>query len=86
MSDTEKKKPELVFAPGCFDNFEGTQEELDELLAEINRLVESGELFEKVQDLDLSDLDLSEDEIDELLGELEDTDFSSLEKTTRTVH
>jgi hypothetical protein len=86
MSDTEKKKPELVFAPGCFDNFEGTQEELDELLAEINRLVESGELFEKVRPLDLSDLDLSEEELDEILVELEYDDLSNLEKTTRTVH
>lgn len=45
----EKKKPELVFAPGCFDNFDGTQEELDELLAEIQRLVDTGEIFEKVK-------------------------------------
>jgi hypothetical protein len=81
MSNTEKKKPELVFAPGCFDNFEGTQEELDELLAEINRLVESGELFEKVQSMDLF-----EEELDEILVDLEYDDFSSLEKTTRTVH
>ena len=36
-------KPKLVFAPGCFDNFEGTQEELQELIAEIHRMFESGE-------------------------------------------
>ena len=30
---TDKKPPEIVFAPGCFDNFEGTQEELQELIA-----------------------------------------------------
>ena len=39
---TEKKKVELVFVPGCFDNFEGSQEDLDELLAEIQRMVDSG--------------------------------------------
>lgn len=40
---TEEKKPlKLEFAPGCFDNFEGTQEELDELMAEIQRMFESG--------------------------------------------
>jgi hypothetical protein len=44
---TEKKKLEIVFAPGCFDNFEGTQEELDNMIAEINQLVESGEIFER---------------------------------------
>lgn len=85
MSDTEKKKLEVVFAPGCFDDFEGTQEELDELLTEINRLVESGELFERSVPMDLSDLDLSEEELEELLDELEDEDFS-LEKPTRSVH
>lgn len=53
---TEEKKPELVFAPGCFDNFEGTQEELDELIAEIKRLAESGELFEKSRALDIDEL------------------------------
>ena len=43
----EKKKVEVIFAPGCFDNFEGTQEELDEMMADIHRMIESGELFEK---------------------------------------
>jgi hypothetical protein len=32
---SEKKNFKVEFAPGAFDNFEGTQEELDELLAEI---------------------------------------------------
>lgn len=43
---SEKKKPEIIFAPGCFDDFDGTQEELVELVAELNRMVESGELFD----------------------------------------
>lgn len=42
-SSAEGDKPKLVFAPGCFDNFEGTQEELEELIAEIQRMFESGE-------------------------------------------
>lgn len=42
-SSAESGKPKLVFAPGCFDNFEGTQEELQELIAEIQRLFDSGE-------------------------------------------
>lgn len=57
------KKPEIVFAPGCFDGFEGTQEELDELMAEIHRMVESGELFEKavpVDEVDEEVLDMIE--------------------------
>lgn len=47
----EKKKIEIVFAPGCFDNFDGTQEELDEMMAEIQRMVDSGEIFEKSRPL-----------------------------------
>ncbi len=32
---TEEKKIKIEFAPGCFDNFEGTQEELDAFMAEL---------------------------------------------------
>lgn len=34
MTDT-KTPIEVRFAPGCFDHFDGTQEELDALMAEI---------------------------------------------------
>jgi len=80
MSDTEKKKLEVVFAPGCFDDFEGSQEELDDLVAEINRLVESGEMFEQAGSMVLSDMDLSDEEVEELLIDLDD------EKSIRSVH
>ena len=52
------EKPKIVFAPGCFDGFEGTQDELNELVAELNRLVETGEIFTKaypVREEDLTD-------------------------------
>ena len=49
-------KPEIVFAPGCFDNFEGTQEELDELVAEITRMVESGDLLEEGNAVDMDSM------------------------------
>lgn len=49
---TNSKKPlEVEFAPGCFDDFEGTEEELGELIAEIYRLVESGEFMEQARPL-----------------------------------
>ncbi len=60
---TDENKPEdvkIVFAEGCFDNFEGTQEELDELMAEINRMVTSGEIFEKSRPLDIEEMDPEE--------------------------
>lgn len=59
MTD-EKKTPEIVFAPGCFDSFEGSQEELNELMVEIQRMAESGELFEQATELDFEEL-LEED-------------------------
>ena len=33
----------IEFAPGAFDSFEGTQEELDEIVAEIQRMVREAE-------------------------------------------
>jgi hypothetical protein len=56
------KKIKIEFAPGCFDNFDGTQEELDELMAEIIRMAESGEMFEQARPLDLENPD--EDDIE----------------------
>lgn len=66
MTD-EKKTPEIIFAPGCFDSFEGTQEELDELMAEIQRMAESGELFEQATALDLDELSEEDPEFAEQL-------------------
>ena len=47
ITDPEDLNPEqmqLEFAPGCFDEFDGTQEELDEFIAELQRMFKSGEL------------------------------------------
>jgi hypothetical protein len=64
MTDENKpKNPEdlkIVFAEGCFDNFEGTQEELDDLMAEIQRMVTSGEIFEKSRPVDVDSMDEQE--------------------------
>lgn len=59
---TEEKKMKVVFAPGCFDHFEGDQAELDSLIAEIHNMVETGEIFEKSMPVDMSTL--SEDEME----------------------
>lgn len=54
---TDEHKPlKIEFAPGCFDSFEGTQEELDELIAEIQRMFESGEIEANATELDLDAL------------------------------
>lgn len=44
MNEDKKLKIEIV--PGAFDNFEGTQEELQDLLAQIHQMAEDGTLFE----------------------------------------
>lgn len=51
---TEKKQ--LIFDPGCFDDFDGTQEELDEIIAEINKMFENGSLEDNSREVDLEEL------------------------------
>jgi hypothetical protein len=46
----------IVFAPGSFDNFEGTQEELDSLIEDIKNLVESGRIFEESEPVDFDEM------------------------------
>lgn len=52
----EDKKITVEFAPGAFDHFDGTQEELDEMIAEIMRLAESGELIDLSDKIDIDEL------------------------------
>lgn len=49
-------KLKISFAPGCFDEFDGSQEELDELIAEITKMIHSGEIFEQSHAVDLESL------------------------------
>ena len=64
-----EKKMKVEFAPGCFDDFDGTQQELDELVAEIERMANSGEMFENSTPVTEESLaDLSEEEQQVLLN------------------
>ncbi len=58
---------ELVFAPGCFDSFEGTQEELDEFVKEITESFVNGDALEKA--ISLEDLveSLTPEEVEEMI-------------------
>lgn len=47
--------PKIVFAPGCFDNLDVSQEELDALMADLEQMVEDGSLFENSRLLDEND-------------------------------
>ena len=63
-----EKKMKVEFAPGCFDDFDGTQQELDDLVTEIQRMVNSGEMFENSTPVTEESLaDLSEEEQQVLL-------------------
>ncbi len=85
---TDENKPlKVEFAPGCFDNFEGTQEELDEMIAEIQRMAESGELFDRSVQLSEEDFDELPDDVKAQLMDLGD-DFeegTELPSTRRTL-
>jgi hypothetical protein len=85
-----EKKLEIVFAPGCFDSFDGTQEELDNLIKEIREGAENGSLFEKSNPVSIESLleDLSEEEVEDLLStieQLEEEDLSVLDLPKRTL-
>lgn len=84
---TEKKKMEVVFAPGCFDHFDGTQEELDQMIKEIQESVENGTLFEKSNPVTIEDLleDLSEEEVEDLISKIEGLDLSDPDSPRRTL-
>lgn len=61
MSD-KNFKINVTFAPGCFDSFEGTQEELDEFVEKIKEMAESGELFDNLEDIEEYDEDYDDND------------------------
>lgn len=65
LTTDEIKELKIEFAPGCFDNFEGTQEELDALIADIKNMLVSGEILENSREL-------SEDDFAELPLEVQE--------------
>ena len=73
---TDPKK--IEFAPGCFDDFEGTQEELETLMSEIQLVFENmtpEELKAKSRAINLADLDeLDEQTQQQILSALDDLD------------
>ena len=72
---TDKKPLKIEFAPGCFDSFEGTQEELDAMVAEIQRMFESGELAENSHEITDEDWEeLPDDVKEQLIRQFDDED------------
>jgi hypothetical protein len=56
LTPEDCSKLKIEFAPGAFDEFDGTQEELDELIANLTKMIHSGELFEQSRTVDLESL------------------------------
>ena len=74
------KPVKVVFQPGCFDGFEGTQEELDQLQADILAMAQSGELLEQSQLVDLEALSVQDPElVAKLLEQLSDGNKRNLQ-------
>jgi len=77
MSDN-KTPVKIEFAPGAFDNFEGTQEELNELMSEIQNMfanMSPEELAAKSRPVNLDDLEeLDEETQQQILSALDDLD------------
>lgn len=77
---TKNSKPKVVFAPGCFDHFEGTQEELDQLTAELMEAIESGELFDNSRAVSIEELWETDPELaQQLIDQLSDNDKRTLQ-------
>ena len=69
MSEKEIK---VTFAPGAFDTFDGTQEELDTLMADIMEMFKTGDFKDNVHLI-------TEDEFDELPDEVKQQLTSGME-------
>lgn len=72
MTPEEFKELKIEFAPGCFDNFEGSQEELDELINQIKEMFASGEAQTMARPLDFDDLDDEDLELLEKIAQQEE--------------
>jgi len=67
------KELKVTFAPGCFDTFDGTQEELDELLESIRAMAASGELLEQSYEMTEEDFDELPDDVKDAIMNIDET-------------
>jgi hypothetical protein len=67
--DFNSEEMQLEFAPGCFDDFEGTQEELDEMIEHIKEMFVAGKFVTEGRELTDEDFDtLSESTKQKIIG------------------
>ena len=63
LTPEELKELKIEFAPGCFDSFEGTQEELDGLIAEIKNMFANGTIHEHTREITAENFDELPEEV-----------------------
>jgi len=81
MSNDKKVNGVTIrFMPSCFDSFEGTQEELDDMVASITSAVKNGEIFNEDGEINHNNLVDLEDGIEFEIDE--DFEFDN----TRMMH
>ena len=67
--DFSPEEMQLEFAPGCFDDFEGTQEELDEMIEHIKEMFAAGKFVTHGRELTDEEFDtLSESTQQKIIG------------------
>jgi len=86
LEEGEDGKVKLVFEPGCFDDFDGTQEELDEAVAMIQKMFEDGITEAESKEVDLEELMETDPEVAEkIIKALQRLDGDGDEPPTRTL-
>jgi len=86
LEEGEDGKVKLVFEPGCFDDFDGTQEELDEAVAMIQKMFEDGIAEAESKEVDLEELMETDPEVAEkIIKALQRLDDDGDEPPTRTL-
>lgn len=79
-NDNKDSKMKIIFAEGCFDNFDGTQEELNMMIADLHSMVDDGSLFENSREVTTADM---QDLIDS--DELSEEDINSIMERIRAI-
>jgi hypothetical protein len=67
LTTEDCKDLKIQFAPGCFDDFDGTQEELDAFMAEITEMIQNGDMLDSARAVDFDTMMEDEPEVAEKL-------------------
>lgn len=76
MTDKKDKEMKIEFVPGCFDHFDGTQEELDKMVAEIQDLFAN----KSREEIEAMSKPLDEESWDELPDEVKEQIINSFDE------